>query len=404
MHSLTRTFPAPSDSPGRVLFVVSDLGKNGITVYVKTLAQALLDRGYSVALAATSFREGAPLNPEITQRMGMTFYPVDFPDPIRKQGSLFMAPRAFADMVRIVRAFRPNVIHAQGLGVAPYAYVAAKQSGAALVSTCHCEPPDRTRALARRCSIAMLFLNVLFGNRLIALSHDMERILSELWSVKKDRIRLVHYGSNADHFRPPTDAERESAREAHRLKQGDFVVSIIARLEGVKKHNVLLDAAALLRSWGLPIVVLVAGEGPLRREIEQQIEEKDLSGTVRMLGFTDARRVLWASDAFVLPSAREAFPIVVAEAMLCGVVPVRTPASGATDQIEHGVNGYIVPFDDPHALARALRTLAERPALRANMAQVSLEKARKLFTTDQMIQGLIETYESVSNGARIQFA
>lgn len=404
MHSLTRTFPAPGDSPGRVLFVVSDLGKNGITVYVKTLAQALLDRGYAVALAATSFREGAPLNPEITQRMGMTFYPVDFPDPIRKQGSLFMAPRAFADMVRIVRTFRPNVIHAQGLGVAPYAYVAAKQSGAALVSTCHCEPPDRTRALARRFSIAMPFLNVLFGNRLIALSRDMERILSELWSVKKDRIRLVHYGSNADHFRPPTDAERESAREAHRLKPGDFVVSIIARLEGVKKHNVLLDAAALLRSWGLPIVVLVAGEGPLRREIEQQIEEKDLSGTVRMLGFTDARRVLWASDAFVLPSAREAFPIVVAEAMLCGVVPVRTPASGATDQIEHGVNGYIVPFDDPHALARALRTLAERPALRANMAQVSLEKARKLFTTDQMIQDLIETYESVSNGARIQFA
>lgn len=402
MQDRSYSSPAVSDSPGRILFVVSDLGKNGITVYIKTLTQALLERGYTVAIAATSFREGAPLNPDIIERMGVTYYPVSFPDPIRKNGSLFTAPRALADLVRAVRAFRPDVIHAQGLGVAPYAYTAARQTGAALVSTCHCEPPPRTRTFARRLSVAMPLLNVLFGDRLIALSGDMERILGELWSVKADRIRLIYYGSNADHFRPPTEAEREDARKAYDLSPEDFVVSIVARLEGVKKHSVLVQAAALLREWDVPVTVLVAGDGPLRSEIERKVEEAGLTGIVRMLGFTDARRVLWASDAFALPSAREAFPIVVAEAMLCGVVPVRTPASGAKDQIEDGVNGYVVPFSDARALAQALRTLAEKPKLRASMSQASLTRARNLFTTRQMVEDLIETYESVRISADMQ--
>ena len=72
-----------------------------------------------------------------------------------------------------------------------------------------------------------------------------------------------------------------------------------------------------------------------------------IAGQVQFLGYTDSRHVLWASDVCVLPSRQEGFAVAIIEAMLCGVVPIRTPAAGAAEQIDDGTNGFIVPFESP---------------------------------------------------------
>jgi glycosyltransferase involved in cell wall biosynthesis len=79
--------------------------------------------------------------------------------------------------------------------------------------------------------------------------------------------------------------------------------------------------------------------------------------------------------------------------MLCGVPVVRTPAGGASDQIEDGKSGFIIPFGDDEALADRLERLLVSPSLRNEMGERAEERARRLFSKERMAEETIEVYE-----------
>jgi glycosyltransferase involved in cell wall biosynthesis len=101
-----------------------------------------------------------------------------------------------------------------------------------------------------------------------------------------------------------------------------------------------------------------------------------------------------------LPSLNESFGIVVIEAMLCGIVPVRTPTGGALDQIEDGHTGFIVPLDDDKSLANRLEQLFQDSDLRLRMSRGALAVARERFTATVMIRHTLEVYEETLALAR----
>lgn len=76
----------------------------------------------------------------------------------------------------------------------------------------------------------------------------------------------------------------------------------------------------------------MVGERCLKEEILRLATEEGIADHVRLVGYRDSREVLGASDVFVLPSPQEGSTLVVVEAMACGIVPVRTPAAGASEQ------------------------------------------------------------------------
>jgi len=115
---------------------------------------------------------------------------------------------------------------------------------------------------------------------------------------------------------------------------------------------------------------------------------------VRLLGHQDAREVMWASEAMVLPSAEDSFGLVVVESMLCGVPVVRTPAGGASDQIVNGESGYIIPFGDDEALADRLQCLLSDETHRREMGAAAEQRARNKYTKEQMALETINVYES----------
>ena len=78
--------------------------------------------------------------------------------------------------------------------------------------------------------------------------------------------------------------------------------------------------------------------------------------------------------------------------MACGVVPIRTPAAGAYDQIEDGLNGFIIPFDDLEALSAKLLQLSENPTLRSRMVENTIKSSQN-FTLEAMTSGTIAAYE-----------
>ena len=369
----------------RVLFVVKFLGGNGITTHIMTLAEGLMARGWDAAVISANAPDDEPNGPRWFASRGVGHFRASLPDTELSPRNAQKALRAFADLHHVMREFRPHVVHVHGLGVSPYAYAAARLHGAALVSTCHLTPRRSAARLAQKLAPLMRLASPFFGDRVVAISSEMEEVLRDLWQIPPERIRLILNGIDSTHFRAPSATERAHARQAFGLEPEEKVVCLIGRLYQTKGHDTLVRAVAQLKSEGVRAVALCAGKGPRRREIAELAASLGVTDQVRLLGFADARQVLWASDVFALPSQREGCPLVIAEAMLSGVVPVRTPAAGAFDQITDDVDGFIVPFADAAALAGRLRRLLQDDALRATMADAAIQTAQTRLTAERMI-------------------
>jgi glycosyltransferase involved in cell wall biosynthesis len=264
------------------------------------------------------------------------------------------------------------------------------------ILTCHLEPSNSRKNifLAR---LANNYFRAIFGNRVIAISSDIKRAFEKM-NVPPENIRLIYHGVDNKHFRPPSSEERIKARELFGLSSQSKVICFVGRLDvEVKGHDVLIRAMSKLRSEGLEVIALCAGQGHGIGEnmVQTLATEAGVFDLVHLLGFADTRQVLWASDVLTLPSRREGFPLVIPETMLCGTTPIRTPAAGAFDQIEDGINGFIIPFDDLETLALRLKQLFDDENLRGQMSAAAITTARQKFTVDRMISDTLGVYKEV---------
>ncbi len=132
----------------------------------------------------------------------------------------------------------------------------------------------------------------------------------------------------------------------------------------------LLEAVALTPEVRLTI----AGDGPLRGELEQQMHDLGIADRVRFLGWSDDTPALFAeADLFVCPSLHEPLGNVVIEAWSAGLPVIATASDGPAALIEDEVNGLLVPLPGqpgggPAALAVAIERLCRSPELRLQLA------------------------------------
>jgi Glycosyltransferase len=104
-------------------------------------------------------------------------------------------------------------------------------------------------------------------------------------------------------------------------------------------------------------------------------------------------------DIFVLPSRAEAFGSVFAEAALCWLALVGTNVGGIAEQIQDGVNGLLVPPDNPEALCGALEKVVSDPSYRYNLARAAWEKAKRDYSLQRVIAQLKEVYLGLTQTA-----
>lgn len=241
--------------------------------------------------------------------------------------------------------------------------------------------------------------NIIMGQKIIAVSDILKDSFINMMGVPINKIDLINHGVDESYFHPPSPLERSKARETWKIEENQKVICMVGRLAPDKGHRFLMESVAQLCREGVKCIVLIAGQGygTEEQEIIKIVEDLGIRKLVHFIGYSDPRQVLWASDVIALPSQpqTEAFALVIAEAMLCGVVPIRTPGAGATDQIEDSINGYIIPFEDSNKLSIRLRELFESEINLSNMANASIERAKNKFTHTQMLEKTINTYMSL---------
>ncbi len=195
---------------------------------------------------------------------------------------------------------------------------------------------------------------------------------------------VIYNGVDIDRYEPAGQGDgRALARARLGLSDGDRVIACLARFSPEKGHAVLLDAFARLP--GEP-VLLLAGDGPTRPDIERESDRLGVQDRIRLLGAVDdVRPVLAAADVAVLPSIAETFSMAMLEAMSMGLPVVGSDVGGMGEAVEPGVTGDLVSPGDPAALAGALERLLADEDGRQRMGMAGRAVVERRFTRKSMV-------------------
>lgn len=195
---------------------------------------------------------------------------------------------------------------------------------------------------------------------------------------------------------------KPSVRNAERIKSrypGKKIVFSLGRLVEYKGFKYLIEAASKL---GDDYVFLIGGTGPLREQLQNQIDDLGIGERVILLGYVANEELpdyFEASDLFVLSSVQktEAFAIVQIEAMSCGtpVVATRIKGSGVSWVNEHGISGLNVFPYDSQSMAEAISEILENSRLYSILKKGAHRRYRSLFIRERMINKCIELYQQI---------
>lgn len=292
---------------------------------------------------------------------------------------------AVGRLARLVRRRRPDVLHAHLLFAD--LYVALSRSIApACARVMWGQNTDFDflhGSITARAARALLPLAIRHGfDGLAAVGGEVARHYEE--HVPGADVRTIFNAVPVPAlFTGDARVEREAIWSGWNLAPQDFTLLVAARLAPEKNHRVLLEALEMLRERGRRPQVLVAGDGPLREELELLARQKGLLGQAVFCGRIEHARLqqmLPLIDAFVLPSQHEGLPLALAEAMAMQRAVLATPVGGVPDLIQDNINGLLVPPGDARALAHGIERLMDEPDLRARLGQAAREQVMRSFS------------------------
>ena len=198
-------------------------------------------------------------------------------------------------------------------------------------------------------------------------------------------------------------ADPESIRSELEMPHDAVFILFVGRLVEQKNVSLLLRATARCVAAGTRVSLGVAGDGPLRADLESEVDELGIRSSVHFFGHRpDAHRLIRSSDLVVLPSLREGLSNVVMESMLAGKPVIVSAVGGNGELIDDGVSGILFPSGDVDALAAAIATLASSPALRREMGAAGRHKASTHFSVGEMVRRYQTRYADLAaRGRRI---
>lgn len=210
--------------------------------------------------------------------------------------------------------------------------------------------------------------------------------------ISPEKVGILHTLANLNE-----DAVPVSRAEFDTPDHAPLLLAL-GRLHWKKGFDVLLNAMT-----GLPdCYAWIAGEGPLREEIEKQIKELGLSERVRLLGWrNDREELLKTCDICVFPSRYEPFGNVTVEAWAMKKPLVVTASQGPKAYVRHGENGMLVEIDDVDGLRDSIKTVLENPDVAEKIICGGYEDYVNIFSLPAFLKGCKALYERVLDGSSI---
>jgi glycosyltransferase involved in cell wall biosynthesis len=240
-----------------------------------------------------------------------------------------------------------------------------------------------------------------YASRLVAVSDAQRQALMRYHRIAPARIETIVNGVAANPF-----LDDPSVRAARRAELGfgddDVVVGCVAVLSAQKGISVLLQAARTVVDRNPRVRFLIAGGGPLERQLRAEAAALGLGSRAVFTGWRqDNLELLTALDVFTMSSLWEAMPLALLEAMAARRPIVVTDVGDNRLVVAGGECGVVVPPSDAAALAAGIERLVRDPAAAAAMAARAQDRFERQFTTAHMLANYETCFEAIATGSTL---
>jgi glycosyltransferase involved in cell wall biosynthesis len=305
---------------------------------------------------------------------------------------------ATAALRRLLRTRRPDVLHTHTSKAGTTGRVAAMLSGSArpraVVHTYHGHvlsgyfSPRRERfyRLVERALAPT-------ADALVAVSTEVRDELVSFGVAPSSKFTVIPYGFDLDRRIDTSAPTRAAKRDEIGVAPDTFVIGWAGRMTAIKRPEDLVQVLALVDD----AVLVLAGDGELRGDIELLAQRLGVADRVRPLGYVEDMGSWYAAfDVFLLTSANEGAPVVAIEALAGGIPVVATAAGGTVNVVDDGETGLLAPIGDVGALADHVRRLRDDAELHARFGAEGRRRMRERFSTDRMVDDVERLYSRVA--------
>lgn len=383
----------------RIAVLVETLGAGGAERAILNIVRALLERGHRCTVIA--LRAPMTLSTDLTLA-GADVRSLD----LRHRWDL---PRGLGRLLSMLRHERFDVLHAHLFFAGLYAGVVPRSKSIPLkVVTFHNLGYDSypARGIWRR--VRKTIDGWVMRHRIDGYTAPSSAVATHYRShLRLRHIDVIPNSVSTDALARASKTNGATVRDSFHTPQTAPLIVMPGRLVPEKGHMVLLKALDLLEQGDLRPYVVLAGDGPLRDDIDAVIEQRRDPSNIYRVGYVDHASLLAliaAADVCVSASTHEGFGLAIAEAMALGTPVVATRVGGLTELIEDGVSGVLVPPDDPVALADSLHHLLRDDLRRRELAAVGKRRALQWFAPDEIASRLEHLYLSLAERRNIPLA
>ncbi len=299
--------------------------------------------------------------------------------------------KAIGTLKQVIRQVNPDVVHTHG---AMAGRIAGKLCGKPVVFTRHSVFPVKSMLAKQPGKAINGFINEHTADAMIAVAEAAKENLVES-GIHGDRVKVILNGVEA--MQPASAEEQQKKKETLGIQPGTMVFTILARMEAVKGHRYILEAAKILEEKGYDFQVLIAGKGSEEDAIRQAAEQLQTQAHVQFLGFVkDVRGLLSITDVQLNASyGTEATSLSLLEGMSMGVPAIVSDFGGNPGVITHEKNGLIFPKQNSEALAACMERLLTDEALMQSLQKGSFEVFQEKFTVQTYAAQIESVYLSV---------
>jgi glycosyltransferase involved in cell wall biosynthesis len=367
-----------------VLQVVPGLEQGGVERGTVEIAAALVAAGWRAVVASA----GGRLVHDIERAGGRH---IALPLASKNPATILANARRLA---AVIEREDIDIVHARSRAPAWSALMAAKRTGRHFITTFHAAYGTQTW-LKRRYNSVMAR-----GERVIAISEFIADHAAATYGIGHDRVRIIERGVDLDTFNPDRVAPARIIQlaDAWRLKDGEPVIMLPGRLASGKGQLVLIEALGRLGWHNLSCLFIGSGGKRYSETLERRIAELGLGGVCRFVEHcADMPAAYMLADVVVSASTRpEGFGRAIAEALAMGRPVIATDHGGASEIVERGVTGWLVPPGDADTLAEALaEALALEPDRRHRLAERAIASIRGRFSRGLMTGRTMAVYAEI---------
>lgn len=238
--------------------------------------------------------------------------------------------------------------------------------------------------------------------KIVTVSENNKKLLREIHPEEKKKVAIIHNGIDitwwqSQNLRFTDDDKTDLRREIFQTKGADETCILsIAELHERKGLRFLIEAFANLHAKNPKIKLGIVGEGPERSNLEAQIKELKMEDHIKLNGRKkEIPQILKAADIFVLPSRREAFGLVILEAMISKLPVIASRTGGIPEIIESGKNGFLTEPEDSASLEKFMKNLITSLEKRATIGAAGFKTVTEKFSATKMAQEYAKIYATI---------